>query len=465
MSEPVLLPLRRGALIDHKAPLRVARVFARMHCAHDGAPGILHWNGDFYRWDQWWARWPQDAIRASMYAWLEGCCDLKGGEIKPDRRLINDMIDALAAACHAEIPGEPAMLPGCDLDGAADDYLVLRNGVVHLPTRKLLPANPRLFTTRALPLVDFDPEAGAPQAFLSFLRELWPDDPEAIALLQEWLGLVALTSDTRHQKALLLIGPRRSGKGTLLRVLRELAGAANVCSPTFASLGSHFGLESLIGKRVAMITDARLSGRADVAAIAEAILRVTGEDFVTVPRKHRTDWTGRLPVRFIIATNELPALADASAALSSRFLILRMTRSFYGCEDHGLTDRLLAELPAILLWAMDGLDRLRARGRFVQPASGQELVGELENIASPITMFVRECCVVSPAARVETQALFSRWREWCHDAGRDHPGTAQNFGRQLRAALPEVTTPQARIGGRKVRVFQGIRLRSVTDPD
>jgi putative DNA primase/helicase len=41
----------------------------------------------------------------------------------------------------------------------------------------------------------------------------------------------------------------------------------------------------------------------------------------------------KLPVRFLFLTNELPRLDDASTALASRFMVLRLTRSFFGVED------------------------------------------------------------------------------------------------------------------------------------
>jgi putative DNA primase/helicase len=62
----------------------------------------------------------------------------------------------------------------------------------------------------------------------------------------------------------------------------------------------------------------------------------------------------KLPTRFMIFSNELPRTIDASGAFAGRFLILRLTKSFYGQEDHGLTEGLMEELPGILLWAVDG---------------------------------------------------------------------------------------------------------------
>ena len=169
---------------------------------------------------------------------------------------------------------------------------------------------------------------------LSFLRSIFGEDVEAIETVQECTGYY-LTSDTSQQKALMLVGPPRSGKGTLGRILARLVGIGNTCAPTLTTLGTQFGLQHLIGKRLAIISDARANSR-EISAITENLLRITGEDFVSIPRKFKDDYTCRLSTRFLIMSNELPSLADSSGALASRFIILRMTKSFLGEEDRGL---------------------------------------------------------------------------------------------------------------------------------
>ena len=155
----------------------------------------------------------------------------------------------------------------------------------------------------------------------------------------------------------MLVGPKRSGKGTIGRVTRRLLGVRNVCGPTLANIGEQFGLSVLIGKSVAIIADARISGRTDTAVITERLLSISGEDTLSIPRKYLPDWTGKLPTRFMLMTNELPRIEDVSGALASRFLVLMLTRSFFGEEDTGLFERLIPELPGILNWALEGRDR------------------------------------------------------------------------------------------------------------
>jgi hypothetical protein len=166
-------------------------------------------------------------------------------------------------------------------------------------------------------------------------------------------------------------GPTRSGKGTIARINTALLGGyQSVATPTLVSLQTTFGLEPLIGKTLGVISDARLSGRTDQAVIIERLLSLSGEDGVEAARKFKKAWTGRMPIRFTLLTNELPRLSDSSSALARRFIILVLVKSFYGREDQTLTTRLLTLKPnrlalrgrVLLLSESDGLlDRSRSR--------------------------------------------------------------------------------------------------------
>ena len=85
--------------------------------------------------------------------------------------------------------------------------------------------------------------------------------------------------------------------------------------------------------------------------LVERLLSISGEDSLTIDRKYEDYWFGKLDSRFMILSNELPAFGDASGAIATRFVVLALTRSWLGRENHHLTDGLLDELPGILLGA------------------------------------------------------------------------------------------------------------------
>ncbi len=447
--------------LDPGNPLPSARSFIDRNYTTGDHRTLVHHAGQFFGWSG--AHYPvveDTEIRAGLYPFLEAAVRAKEKKLvpfKPNTAKVNNVLDALRAA--ANLPTSitaPAWLEeGSDLPAPAE-IVSCRNGLLHLPTLELLSATPNFF---GLNTVEFPylPEAPEPTLWLKFLDQLWPEDPEAVRALQEIMGY-ALTPDTRQQKLFLLVGPKRSGKGTIGRVITQLLGAANVCAPTLSSLSTNFGLAPLIGKQLAVISDARLGSRADQYAITERLLSISGEDGITIDRKFLPGWTGRLPTRFLILTNELPRLADASGALASRFIVLTLQRSFYDKEDMGLTERLLGELPGIFNWAIAGWQQLQERGHFQQPASSKDAIDELYDLGSPVGAFIRDHCDVGPGRNVECGEIFNRWKEWCRGQGRDRPGTLQTFARDLRAAVPGLKTVQVRTGEERIRNFEGIGL-------
>jgi putative DNA primase/helicase len=243
----------------------------------------------------------------------------------------------------------------------------------------------------------------------------------------------------------------------IARVLGALVGRENVAGPTLSSLGHDFGLAPLLGKPLAVISDARLNGR-DSHVVVERLLSVSGEDTLTVNRKYREQWTGKLPTRLVVISNELPRLGDASAAIAGRFVALLLTRTWLGQEDMTLERELHTELPGILNWALAGLDRLQAQGRFTRPPSTTEAFVAMQDLASPVAAFVRDRCEVGLGLSVLVDELWSSWRAWCEDDGHK-AGTKQVFGRDLRAVVPglRVARPGAHEGARD-RVYHGVTL-------
>jgi putative DNA primase/helicase len=300
---------------------------------------------------------------------------------KVTRSVISDVLQALKSECGLA----SSVKPPCWLtDGPpASELIATRSGLLHLPSfvagqdRAFTASTPRFFTFNR---VGFEFEEDAPPAreWLRFLSQLWPDDPDSIACLQEWFGYL-LTCDTSMHKMLLIIGPPRAGKGTIARVLKALLGEANVAAPTLGRLADRFGLQDLIGKPLAMVADARLSGRHDAVAVTEELLSISGEDDRCIDRKNLPPITMKLPTRFVFMTNEMPGLGDASGAILSRLVILRLTRSFLGCEDLELFARLVEALEhAVLHDVSEAEDAVRGSvvefGRVTQAA----LVGSAE---------------------------------------------------------------------------------------
>ena len=463
-------------------PFRIARAVLDARFGHEPSRfrTLVYWRDEWHRWHRGAWRVVSDRELDSILVGLiktevDRLASEDGGKpIYVTSALLTNVRLCLRRLCLVEslaVPQQPVWLTDGGEDGHAIDeslgdpidYLSASNAVVHLPSLVdgrpcTFAPTPRFFSPTNLGY-EFDPGAAPPEAWLSFLHSLWDDDPESISCLQEWFGYL-LVPDTSQAKMLFLIGPKRSGKGTILRTIEAMVGSPNCAAPTLSSLATPFGVAPLIGKQVAMVGDARLSGRADGQAIVERLLSISGQDPQTIDRKHLSSWTGYLSARFVLASNELPRLADASGAFASRVVLLQMTRTFIDREDRALSDKIRGELPGVLWWAVQGWRRLRDRGHFIQPASGREILDDLQDLSSPISAFVADECVLGADCSVPIQDLFKRWKTWCESKGKEHPGDEAGFGRQLRAAQPQIKTSRPRDGSARVRIYVGIGLEN-----
>lgn len=442
-------------------PMAVAREFAAgRYVTADDQLTLRHWRGGWWRWEgPRWVEIEQRTLSAAGYQFAEHATYEAKDELKdwsPNRYKIANLLDALAAIMHLpETAAMPSWLNNITCDGL---LVSVANGLLDVGARRLIPHNPNFFNATSVPF-DYDPGAGPPLRWMEFIRELWGDDTASIEALQEWFGYV-ISGRLDQQKILLIVGPTRAGKGVISRILGALVGPENVAGPTLSSLNGDFGLAPLLGKTLAVVSDARLNGRG-AHVVVERLLSISGEDSLTVNRKYRDQWTGKLPSRLMLCSNELPQLGDASMAIAGRFVPLILNRSWYGKEDRGLEDALRAELPGILNWALDGLERLTDRGKFTRPPSADETIATLQDLASPVAAFVRERCISGPDKQGYVDAIYKAFKEWADDNG--HVKLAkQTFGRDLRAAVGG-RLKVSRVGGHdsteRTRAYIGIALR------
>lgn len=339
-----------------------------------------------------------------------------------------------------------------------DGWISLAGGALNPETREVLAHDPDRLNRRSLPF-GYNPDAVAPR-WTWFLNTSLPGDPEAHDFLAEWFGYV-LTGRTDQQKMASLVGKKRSGKSTVTRVLTALLGTEAVTGTDLGSIASHFGRADLIGKALAVMGDVRWNAR-NAGEAVPFLLRIIGEDPMTVPRKHRDDWTGRIGARFMMTGNDTPVFSDRSNAMAARMIHVVFPISFEGREDFGLEHDLLAELPGILNWALDGLDRLNKQGRFTVPASGAEEDAAVRRGSNPIGAFAEDWCVFEAGAATRLDDLWTAYTEWCRREGLPGAGRKEIFSKELRGQ--NALGPARRVGQAKTSWVDGVQLGVVSPP-
>lgn len=263
--------------------------------------------------------------------------------------------------------------------------------------------------------------------------------PENIFVLQEWFGY-CLTAGVEFHKILAILGPMRSGKGTIADILCELLGPANVAALAASKWNrDNFSLESTLDKRLIRVSDAREDeDRSFSGAVVEDLLTISGGDPVRINIKHRGA-VQRHPhgAKIIWTSNGMPRFNDPTGVIAERFMPIYTTTSFAGREDVELRKRLMVELPGILNWSLAGLDRLNQAGRFMTTAGTEAAKQAMRRAASTIVEFIEDCYALDPDSFVEKGEVFDRYRTWCGEAG--HRGMSRNvFFQRLKEAYHQL---------------------------
>jgi len=440
-------------------PLLLAQKHLAKWAAPDGTPTLACFRGETYRYDraEGWEEtrlrdlepWVRQTVQEVFDDHAQLVSQIEGKQKKPEPirgQLVPDTFKAMQSLCKREVSRntqnhfwlEPAG------DWEADDLLTFRNGILNVRNFRqcrsdsFMPPTAKLFYEHQAQF-DFDPHASRPVEWHRFLDSLEQDDHWR-ECLQQIMGY-CLWPGYDLQKFFVLVGPPRSGKGTIATVLEDLLGGEPaVCAPGLEDF-TRFGLEQAIGKHLAVVPEIDLPRKhREIIARLKAI---TGGDLVTIDRKHIPNLSVRLKMKIVMQTNHFVALPDNSGALLARILPLKFTKSFVGQEDTRLAERLVAEYPGILLWALEGLRTLyEADGRFTLCRSTRDELDQLLAEAAPLQAFIDECCRVDLAQGIQATALYRIYQLWAEGRALQPLGEGQ-FGGELRSAVHTIVKDRA----------------------
>lgn len=428
----------------------VARqLLAQVFSTPTGEPTLAFWRGEWwmYRAGQWLIV-EELEVKGQLYEALENATywgEKRGGEAvvkewTPSRAKIYNIVEPLQALVNKYVPNAvdaPAWIGTAHLDPAGE-YLPMGNGLLHLPTRALSPHTPSLFSTYCLPF-DYQPGETCP-TWAGFLSEVLAHDPKGQLLLQEYAGYIVSGRVDLH-KGLLVVGPSRAGKGVISRTLKQMVGVTNTQSPSLTDFAKDFGLAGLIGRPLAVVEDARGDDDQRNNALVERLLNITAGDVVQINRKHTDHWTGALPTRLMLFSNEVPRFMDASGAVVNRFMAIQLKMSFLGKEDNTLPARISAEMPGILNWALQGLERLEAQRCFTVPDTMSGMLSQMQDLASPVAAFISDCYTVTgnDVDRIPMSEAHRAYKQWCGDMGTKPVALAELMRRINAASTPGVS--------------------------
>jgi putative DNA primase/helicase len=241
-----------------------------------------------------------------------------------------------------------------------------------------------------------------------------------VEFLQRALGY-SLTGDVREECFFICWGTGRNGKGTIINLIYWLLGdyADNLSMGTleehaFRSGGSpRPDIAKLPGKRMVTASENNKTATLD----EEMIKRVTGRDPVTVRQLYKPEFTFDPVFKLWLMVNNKPeGIREDDVALWARIHLIPFLRSFDGCADTTLKDRLKLEAQGILSWAVRGAIDWQERGLAPPPivrAATLKYRSETDQLAP----FFESVCVTTSNVSSKSGDLLRSYQRWCGGLG------------------------------------------------
>lgn len=306
--------------------------------------------------------------------------------------------------------------------------------------------------------VAYLPDAPPPVRWLQFLSELLV--PEDIPTLQEYMGYCLLPT-TKGQKMLLMIGKGGEGKSRIGLVMRSMLGDNMNTTSIQKVENNRFSRADLENKLLMVDDDMDMSALPKTNYIKSI---VTAEAKMDVERKGIQSYQSDIYARFLCFGNgALTALYDHSDGFWRRQLVLTTKdRPANREDDPFLVEALSAELEGILLWCLEGLQRLlRNSYKFtVSPKAAANLETIKRNSNNVLDFLDSEGYFRYKANfSISSKDLYEIYKLWCEDNA-CHPVSAARLSSEVsQNAVRLNLEPTNNIylpGGRRVRGFMGI---------
>lgn len=329
------------------------------------------------------------------------------------------------------------------------ELINLENGMLSPNDGKIFPHDAKYYSTNRIP---YKYDSGATcELWLKTLGEILEGDQSKINILQEFFGY-CLTRETKYHKAMLLLGESRSGKSTILQVLRSVVGSGNCSSLPLKFISNPQNTAMLMNKLVNIDTD--VSAKA-VEFEAEFKTITSGEP-VHVNQKFIHPFDFSPYCKLVMAANIFPRITDHSSAFYNRLILIPCDRVFSPEEQNrDLPKQLEEETPGILNWALEGLHRLLMRGKFEELQFMRDAIQELEDENNPVNIFFHDFIKVSMGSCIEKGELYDRYKKWS-DLTKNYTLSAARFASCVHRQYAKHTGKNCRIAGGGKRIWQNI---------
>ena len=303
------------------------------------------------------------------------------------------------------------------------------NGVIDLKTGERRIASRRDYISCTTAVAPAD-TADCPH-WLAFLAEATSGDAELQLFLQCWVGY-CLTGLTLEQSLVFIYGDGGTGKSTLINTLMRIWGdyghVAQMQTFTASRYDRHDEeLASLRGRRLVIASETEEGRRWKEVLVKQ----LTGGDPIRAKFMARNSFQFEPQFKLMFVGNHTPHLVNLDEAVRRQFNIVPFEKK-PAQPDKALEEKLRAEWPGILRWAIDGCLAWQQQGL----GRPRAVINATETYFSDQDTFAEwlaEKCRVevdNPHYSESSADLFASWSTYAKAAGED-PGSRKSFATRM----------------------------------
>jgi putative DNA primase/helicase len=302
-------------------------------------------------------------------------------------------------------------------------FVDLRTGIARAP-------RPDDYNTKATGAAAAPPGTAHP-IWTAFLNRITNGDADLVGFLQRFCGY-CLTGVTTEQVLAFLYGTGANGKSVFVGTVSGIMGGHVAVAPMETLLASKMerhptDIAKLMGARLVTAHEIAGGRRWD----EEKIKLLTGGDKVTA-RFMRQDYFDFVPkFKLMVFGNHKPTLRSVDEAIRRRLLLVPFTVTIPERErDPDLPEKLRAEWPAILRWAIDGCLEWQRQGLRV-PVAVREASKAYFDAQNTLGEWIEEALDCNdPRSWTSTVELFDAWKQWCDPRSLPH-GSTKSFSEAM----------------------------------
>lgn len=314
------------------------------------------------------------------------------------------------------------------------NFVNMLNGMFCLDTWQLLPADREAMFTHALPF-SYQPGVLAP-TWGALVKRIMLGSPELIEAFKQSVGYL-FTRDLNLEVMIGFVGEGANGKSTVIEVMRRLVGEAGASTVSMNLLTKpsgegQYARAGLAGKVVNFTNEL-----SPVSLMSSEFKDLISGQQIQARHPYGKPFVIPYGPKHVCAMNTTRGLIRENTHAFTRRLHLVPFGYTVRAEDKdaGLMGKLLAELPGIMNWVLEGAKTVVQNKKLFVAPEMQRLLGEVVRDSDQVMQFLEECCEMHPTGLDEVHPrrkllgmmvglneLYGLYKEFCVENGYRHEG-------------------------------------------